>query len=227
MSASNTQSGNVLFLILIAVALFAALSYAVTQSTRGGGNANDETSKIDAALISQYSTSLNLAVMRMNITGGVSNLELEFNPPSELGSCTSGGRNCIFHPSGGGATYQAAPANLVTGSTSVDWIYNTNNDVSGIGSDGGTSATAETVAILPGVTDSVCQKINEEVGLGSTIPGEDNSVDLTTQQKNGYSFSSSGDPIDADLSGSVLSGYSSGCFDSNGINYYYHTLSEN
>ena len=67
---ANGESGNVLFLILIAVALFAALSYAVTQSSRTGGGASDgEQNLINSAQVTQYPASVRTAIVRMIIDG--------------------------------------------------------------------------------------------------------------------------------------------------------------
>lgn len=62
----KSNSGNVLFLILIAVALFAALSYAVTSSSRGGGiDAKKDSSELIASEIMNYVSSLEQAVTRL------------------------------------------------------------------------------------------------------------------------------------------------------------------
>lgn len=223
MYKSNNQSGNVLFLILIAVALFAALSYAVTQSTRGGGNADDETSLISSASLTQYPASLKLSMLRLSISNGVSGLNTEFNAPSELGACSSSGANCLFHPDGGGASYQDAPANLVIGAAPVAWVFNSNNHVLDIGTNGFLETAVETIAFLTGLTENTCRTINEELGIGSVIPVEA-TVQSFTRQINGYIQASSG-RIGANP---VLYGQHFGCFYNPFIEQYiyYHVLSE-
>ena len=73
----NHSRGNALFMILIAVALFAALSYALTQSGRGGASINKETARTYASLLLQQSAQISSSLQRMKILYGCS--ENKFN----------------------------------------------------------------------------------------------------------------------------------------------------
>lgn len=107
----RNDSGNVLFLILIAVALFAALSYAVTQSSRGGGGSTvKETSTINSSVLSQSTSSIRASLQRMT-TDNHQLLDIEFNGPADFNDLTAIGFG-VFHPSGGGVIYAMAPAVL-------------------------------------------------------------------------------------------------------------------
>lgn len=66
-----SERGNILFLILLAVVLFAALSYAVTRSTQGGGkNASSESAAAGASAIVNYLTLVRNEVERMRLVNG-------------------------------------------------------------------------------------------------------------------------------------------------------------
>lgn len=230
---SDRESGNVLFLILIAVALFAALSYAVTQTSRSGGDdANEETNLISSAQLTQYPASVRTSIIRMIISDGVATDELEFNAPADFANCTNSGANCVFHPAGGGATYVPAPAEVVTGTTAQPWIFNGENEIyligtSGTANDTFTSSEADIIAFLPNVRTAICQKINEELGVNAgAIPAE-TGIDVTTimdDNPGGLCESGCGGTIGRDEAS--LDGQAYGCFSQGGANYYYHVLIE-
>lgn len=228
----NGERGNVLFLILIAVALFAALSYAVTQSTRSGGGASDnETGLINSAQLTQYPAGVRTAVVRM-IIGGTDVNNIEFNPPSNFqASSTTVG---VFHPSAGGATYATAPVEIMDpadGNTGGEWVFNAENQINFIGTtDGGgpTPATAEVIAFLPGITQSVCQRINTELGLPANSPTE-TGVDISTLMDDANpgicDATCNGGTIGGDVTD--LDGQPYGCFQQPaGVYVYYHVLVE-
>jgi len=225
------QDGNVLFLILIAVALFAALSYAVTSSTRsGGGNASSETTLISSAQITQYPASISTAVIRM-IISGISVNELRFNRTGsefdDLDSFDIG----VFHPSGGNATYITAPADIMEGSSAGDWIFNGELEVPDIGLSG--AGGNDITAFLVGLRQSVCAKINEEYGIGKTIPVLDanRSAEYTTRMYDDGSADYSLPTIDVpdiDDGSGAFDGQPFGCFQNiiGGDYVYYHVVLE-
>lgn len=165
-SKRQLQGGNVLFLILIAVALFAALSYVVTQSTRsGGGSTEREKNILSSAQMTQYPTALRTSIIRM-VLAGVSIENVKFDAPGSTAFNTTSAATLVFHPQGGGATYQQAPADLSTGSSALTWSYNANFYVPGIGID--TSGGNDVIAFLPGVSSGVCKQVNEQLGIDLT-----------------------------------------------------------
>lgn len=167
MNDKNPQSGNVLFLILIAIALFAALFYAVSSSTRpGGGDVGRETNSISLAQITQYPALVDTAVTSMVISG-TDIRDVRFNTPAEFDDLTNKS-NGVFHPDGGAATYVEAPGALMEDGDPGDWFFNANMEIpeiyiSGIGGN-------DVIAFLPGIRGAICERINEEHGVGNTIP---------------------------------------------------------
>lgn len=177
----RSEQGNVLFLILIAVALFAALSYAVTQSTRsGGGSTEKEKATLSSASMTQGPTAMRTSLIRM-VLGGVDVADLAFNSPSANFGGAPDNNLLVFHPDGGGAVYQMAPADLMTGQAQGTWFYNANWDIPDIGSTG--AGGNDIIAFLPGITQAVCRRINEEFSIVGTdcVDADGNNIpDLNT-----------------------------------------------
>lgn len=244
MQGRKEESGNVLFLILIAVALFAALSYAVTQSTRSGaGDTASETNLISSAQLTQYPAGVRTSVVRMLING-VAVDDLLFNSPSDFGGTgviPEGDpleQRAVFHPQGGNATYQNAPLDVlsipatpIAGYEDGQWYYNAEVQIQNIGlTSTASNAGNDIVAFLPYVTTGICRRMNEEVGITSTIP-TDADVTLALIAKTIEDVSSpstdfqtnDGPILDA---GGDLTGQPFGCFVNGGVNIYYHVLVE-
>lgn len=171
------QKGNVLFLILIAVALFAALSYAVTQSSRSGGDASKETNVINTASLTQYPNQIRTSVLRM-IISGIDPLDIQFNKPDEFDTGSGFAEflpaRGVFHPQGGAAPYQEIPANLTAAGTAVDWAFSADFEIPLLGLSGAGATGNEVIAFAVGVTETICARVNKELNqYEGTIPNQD------------------------------------------------------
>ncbi len=228
--AKSQEDGNVLFLILIAVALFAALSYAVTSSTRSsGGNASSETNKISSAQIAQYPASISTAIVRM-IISGIDADEIRFNRPSEFSTLDSSSIG-VFHPQGGGATYVPAPDDIMVSGNPGQWVFNAELEVPDVSTSG--VGGNDIIAYLVGIKQSICSKINDEYGMGTTIPvlSADRSSQYTSRMyddgNTDYVMPTTDVPDIDDGSGS-FDGQPFGCFQNGGAGdyVYYHVVLE-
>jgi len=173
----SRHRGNILFLILLAVVLFAALAYAVTSSMRGGGkDAGNEKASTQASSLLNYFTEMSSAVQRMMLTGNVKDYELNFYY-QKVSNFIYGGNdnsNCtesrcrVFDPAGGSVTGRDLSPFVRSPSTSVADTVNTGRiiyvNIPGVG-----TSAPDVVMFVGGVTEKICNDINARFGYNGPI----------------------------------------------------------
>lgn len=227
------ERGNALFLLLIAIALFGALSYAVTHAGRSGGFEQDK-SLLSAAQVTQYPAGLSTTVKRM-LKSGVTDGALSFDPADT-------GPGAVFSASGGAAQVEMPPKDVGQATawrfktTPADGAGRSGWFIAGLGDDG--AGGKDVFAFLDDVSPEVCQHLLRGLGLDATPLVEKTAVDFTgtnegrpdqtggaggaqglSQAKEGFAFNAWNDAGNPQTYACVRNGAS-------GEYVYYHVLAQ-
>lgn len=175
---TGPESGSILFYILIAVVLFAALSYAVANIMRSGvADPRREVRTLTATDVIQYGDGLKRAIQGMRIRGVADN-HISFETALLAGyaphaHCAAD--SCrVFQPAGGGMSYMAPAQSwldpLGTAPLVGEWFFPAGVCVEdagtgGIGCETDTDDNEDLVAILPWLTRDICTEINIRLGI--------------------------------------------------------------
>lgn len=198
------ERGNALFLVAIAVALFGALSYAVTYAGRSGSY-DQERNLVTAAHITQYPAEISTAFKRM-VRAGMSEDEISFDE----GDMTPQG---VFSAHGGGIVSERPPREA--GSSSA-WRYKTaprDGDgrrgwyVAGIGADD--AGGKEVFAFLDRLTAETCANLMRSLGLEPAPRVEPQPVDFSGKAEGtpAQDGGADGDDAIADAAGSAFNAW--------------------
>ncbi len=161
------ESGNILFMILIAIVLIGALTAAIQSTSRPeGSNIDGETLVLRVSEVQRYASELERAVAFI-IQDGKSESDIRFahyNANADYGDLSTDTdlTDQVFMREGGGATYREPPEGINDGSA---WEFYAGTHIPGVGR----ADRAEMVAVLPHVTQEFCSKINQVNGQTGTV----------------------------------------------------------
>lgn len=180
----HTQKGSVLLYILIAVALMAAVTYAVTRDTGGQDvtKLSESQHKLYAGELIAHSTAANMAVKQIT-QWGVNYDELLFDGPTDAGYATNTGRQ-VYNPSGAGLAVFRAQDDYFDENGTTGWAWQGNVNV-----EWSSTTATDLIYSFINVATPICEQINLRLTGSTTIPTATVSfVDTFTETGNNDPF---------------------------------------
>lgn len=172
------ECGSVFIYILMAIALFAALTYAISNNK--GGNTNiftEEQAKIAAQELIEYGNTMAKTVQKLRLRG-CQETQISFENNNVSGYTNGTNPTCqVFNQQGGNINFPAfGDTTYDANAPALDSIsFNADNHIINIG-----SAEAELIAYVSGIRQNVCEEINQIVhGNGTAFTGGDITVGST------------------------------------------------
>ena len=170
-SQNNNEAGNALIYVLVAIVLFAALSFSLTRQTDTdeAGYLSSDQAELYASEIIAYAASAKSTVDQMMLTGSSID-DLDFILPSDAAFDTGSDIHKVFHPQGGGLNYRALRSEQITDATGGIFVVKKNVEW--------TSSTA-TDAILSfyRLNRSICTRLIEKIDNTLHTPSSDAIID--------------------------------------------------
>lgn len=168
----QNESGNVLIIILLAVALIGALTAAMQSTSQQSAHIDKETLILRVSEVQRYTSELERGINYI-MQNGHSESDIRFAHPNahnDYGDliADSDKSDQIFDRLGGAAHYGTPPPNINDGST---WEFYGHTALPHVGSD-----AAELIVILPNVTQDFCEKTNSIIGYNATNQPTDSST---------------------------------------------------
>lgn len=243
-SNRQNESGSVIWFILLAVILLAALTMTISRSSDTVDQSGDrERARIVASDMMRYAKGIEQAVSKMRMSGLSENeisFENSFLSGYENNYCTT--TSCrVFHKEGGGQNYRVPTANWLDAAYSAEDHYGTiiftSNpcipDVGNYGEPGNCAvdvSTLDLMMIVPFIKRSICLEINRmvDLGVGGADPPKDDSAawDGTVANVRFTGRFNIGNNLAT--AGNELNGATVGCFEGDtrpaGGYHFYYTL---
>lgn len=235
-SKQPDEEGNVVFLLFLAVGLFAALGFTVTDMMRGGAaeQITDEKTRLHAAELLEVARQIKQSVQQAKLGFGCSDNTISFENPYVSGyehtpQVDSG---CIIFGENGGANYKLVPGDWLDPAQESrtryrEWYFTGGSCVIDIGTGSADCATAngtndsDLILVAPWLKQGVCVELNAQLGIENPggrppVASSSNAWPLAmTQFKGTYSADGIIDSSGSNVA--ILTGAPAGCFEGNTV----------